>query len=238
MKSENNLRIFCSKITFEGVKNITENTVSKINKIEHIRKEDHEGWIGSKSFRVKEKDSKRNQVVYTANIYRSKSSFFINRPLKQKFILEVTLTIQLWALENKTPIKVSDQKLNKYLGKLKKRTTVKEDKKWGVGLVIESKNSKAKLETEAHERRKWKKCERIKEKRVKGNGRKWDLMKAEDKNQIVTTKETRNKSWSSSTQKIKVTDYWGKIKVRGKTEPIVIYEKPQNITVKDHKKIM
>lgn len=63
-------------------------------------------------------------------------------------------------------------------------------------------------------------------------------MKAEDKNQIVATKETRNKSWSSSTQKIKVTDYWGKIKVRGKTEPIVIYEKPQNITVKDHKKIM
>ena len=34
-------------------------------------------------------------------------------------MLEVIPTIQLWALENKTAIYISDQKLKKLLGKLK-----------------------------------------------------------------------------------------------------------------------
>ena len=37
----------------------------------------------------------------------------------QKFILEVTPIVQLWALENKSAIDISDQKLKKVLGKLK-----------------------------------------------------------------------------------------------------------------------
>ena len=37
----------------------------------------------------------------------------------QKFILQVIPTIQLWALENKTTIDISDQKLKKVLRKLK-----------------------------------------------------------------------------------------------------------------------
>ena len=43
----------------------------------------------------------------------------MNDPQTQKFILEVIPIIQLWELENKTAINISDQKLKKVLGKLK-----------------------------------------------------------------------------------------------------------------------
>ena len=115
----NNLRIFCSTTAFEGVKQIIENTVSKINKIEYIRNRDQERRIYSESIRVREKESRRNQVIYTVNIYRTKSSLLINGPQMQKFILEVIPIVQLWALENKSAIDISDQKLKKILSKLK-----------------------------------------------------------------------------------------------------------------------
>ena len=119
LEKGNNPRIFCSTTAFEGVKQIIENTVSKINKIEYIRKEDQEGRIYSESIRVREKESRRNQVIYTVNIYRTKSSLLINGPQMQKFILEVIPIVQLWALENKSAIDISDQKLKKVLSKLK-----------------------------------------------------------------------------------------------------------------------
>ena len=119
LEKGNNLRIFCSTTAFEGVKQIIENTVSKINKIEYIRNGDQERRIYSESIRVREKESRRNQVIYTVNIYRTKSSLLINGPQMQKFILEVIPIVQLWALENKSAIDISDQKLKKVLSKLK-----------------------------------------------------------------------------------------------------------------------
>ena len=119
LEKGNNLRIFCSTTTFEGVKQIIENTVSKINKIEYIRNEDQEGRIYSEIIRVREKESKRNRVIDTVNIYQTKSSLLINGPQMQKFILEVTPIVQLWGLENKSAIDITDQKLKKVLSKLK-----------------------------------------------------------------------------------------------------------------------
>ena len=95
------------------MKQIIENTVSKINKIEYIRNEDQEGRIYSESIRVREKESRRNQVIYKVSIYRTKSSLLINGPQMQKFILEVTSIAQLWGLENKSAIDISDHKLKK-----------------------------------------------------------------------------------------------------------------------------
>ena len=57
LEKGNNLRIFCSTTAFEGVKQIIENTVCKINKIEYIRNEDQEGKIYSESIRAKGKSS-------------------------------------------------------------------------------------------------------------------------------------------------------------------------------------
>ena len=56
LEKGNNLRIFCSTTTFEGVKQIIENTVSKIIKIEYIRNKDRERRIYSESIRVREKE--------------------------------------------------------------------------------------------------------------------------------------------------------------------------------------
>ena len=118
LEKENNLKVFCSTTAFEGVKQIIENTVSKIKKMEYIRNEDQDGKC-SESFRVKEKESRRNQVIYTINIYQTKSSLLINGPQMQKLILEVMPIVQLWELENKTEIAISDQKLKKVLSELK-----------------------------------------------------------------------------------------------------------------------
>ena len=119
LEKGNNLRIFFSTTTFEGVKQIIENTVSKIIKIEYIRNEDQERRIYSESIRVRKKESSRNQVIYTVNIYRTKSNLLINGPQMQKFISEVIPIVQLWALEDRPAIDVSDQKLKKVLSKLK-----------------------------------------------------------------------------------------------------------------------
>ena len=119
LEKGNNLRLFCSTAAFGGVKQIIGNKVSKINKIEHIRNGAQEGRVHIESIRVREKKSKRNQVIHTVNIDRTKSSLLINGPQTQKFILELIPIIQLWTLVNKNVIYISDQKLKKVLGKLK-----------------------------------------------------------------------------------------------------------------------
>ena len=73
--------------------------------MEHVGNEDQEGRIYSGTIRVREKESRKNQVIYTFNIYRTKSSLLINGPQMQKFILEVIPIIQLWALKSIKQIK-------------------------------------------------------------------------------------------------------------------------------------
>ena len=85
-----------------------ENAVRKIHKIEYIRNENQEGRIYSESIRVREKDSRRNQVICAVNIYHTKSSLFINGRQMRKFILEVIPIIQLSALQNKIAIAIDD----------------------------------------------------------------------------------------------------------------------------------
>ena len=86
LEKGNNLRIFCSTTAFEGVKQIIENTVSKINKIEYIRNEDQEGKIYSESIRAREKEPRGNEVIYIVNMYQTKRSLLINGSQMQKFI--------------------------------------------------------------------------------------------------------------------------------------------------------
>ena len=56
LEKGNNLRKFCNRTAFEGVKKIIENTVRKSNEVEHFRNEDQEGRRYSESIRVKEKE--------------------------------------------------------------------------------------------------------------------------------------------------------------------------------------
>ena len=66
------------------MKEITENTVRKSNRVEHLRNEDQEDRMYSESIRNKEKESRRNQVINTVNTYRTKSRLLINGPQKIK----------------------------------------------------------------------------------------------------------------------------------------------------------
>ena len=65
------------------MKEIIEKIVRKSNREEHLRNEDQEGRTYSESIRVKEKESRRNQVIYTVNIDRTKSRLLINDPQTQ-----------------------------------------------------------------------------------------------------------------------------------------------------------
>ena len=55
----------------------------------------------------------RSRTKTVVSIYRTKSSLLINGPQMQKFILGVTSIAQLWGLENKSAIDISDHKLKK-----------------------------------------------------------------------------------------------------------------------------
>ena len=201
LEKGNNLRVFCSITAFEGVKQIIENTVSKINKTEHIRNKDQEGRICSESIRVREKESRRNQVVYTLNIYRTKSSLLIIGPQMQKFVLEVIAIIQLWTLEIKTAIDISDQKLKKVLSKLNieqqllnkmKDQVVKEksddnNNAKAFDFVIESQKREVKL-GKCKKGESDKSVREGKEKEVKENE---GFMRAEDENQTEISEEKR-----------------------------------------------
>ena len=69
LEKGNNLRTFCSTTALEGgVKKIIENTVSKSNKVEHLRNEDQEGRIYSKSIKFTEIESRRNQAIFNSTV--------------------------------------------------------------------------------------------------------------------------------------------------------------------------
>ena len=81
-----------------------------------MRNEDQEGRMYNEIVRVRENESRRNQVIYRVHIYCTKSNFLINGPQMQNFILEVIQIIQQWSLENKTAIDISDQKTKESIG--------------------------------------------------------------------------------------------------------------------------
>ena len=89
------------------------------------------GQVYSKILSVKDKNSRGQRVIFTINIYRTKSSFLINGPQVQKFIQEILPWIQSWAQVNKTTIDICDQQLEKMLRKLDMEQTkvlLKEEK--------------------------------------------------------------------------------------------------------------
>ena len=245
LEKGNNLRIFCSTTAFEGVKQIIENTVSKINKIEYIRNEDQEGKIYSESIRVREKESRRNQVIYTVNIYRTKSSLLINGPQMQKFILEVIRIVQLWALENNSEIDISDQKLKKVLSKLKIEQQLlnkiegqeskqeSDDDNKAKAFDFESQKSEVKVG-----KKRCKKGEEsgrsVREGKEKGVKETESFMMAEEENLTEISEDNKKISWSSNTEKNKEANSLDNTGVTSRTEPIVNYQEGQNRTKKDH----
>ena len=118
MEKGNNLRIYCSTTAFEKIRRQIVRSIQENTNLEHIENEDQKGQVYSDILRVKDKNSRGQWVIFTINIYRTKSSFLTNGPQVQKFIQEILPWIQSWVEVNKTTIDMCDQQLEKMLRKL------------------------------------------------------------------------------------------------------------------------
>ena len=123
MEKGNNLRIYCSTTAFEEIRRQIVRSIQENTNLEHIENEDEKGQVYSEILRVKDKHSRGQQVIFTINIYRTKSSFLINGPQVQKFIQEILPWIQSWAQVNKTAIHMCYQQLEKMFRKLDMKQT-------------------------------------------------------------------------------------------------------------------
>ena len=83
MEKGNNLRIYCSTTAFEEIRRQIVRSIQENTNLEHIENEDEKGQVYSEILRVKDKHSRGQQVIFTINIYRTKSSFLINGPQVQ-----------------------------------------------------------------------------------------------------------------------------------------------------------
>ena len=119
MEKGNDLRLYCSAVAFEGVRGILEKILETNYTINQTQTKDRTGKIVSEVIRVAQKDSRRNETIFTINIYRTKNSFLINRPEARKFLLELLPVVQSWATENTVDININDGKLKNVLSEMK-----------------------------------------------------------------------------------------------------------------------
>ena len=90
-----------------------------------------------------QKESRRNEAIFTINVFRTKSSFLINGPQVQKFLLELLPVVQSWATENTVDINIKDEKLKNVLSKMKIVQTpiIKNKQKQETTLEIQNQNT-------------------------------------------------------------------------------------------------
>ena len=90
-----------------------------------------------------QKESRRNEAIITINVFRTISSFLINRPQIQKFLLELLPVVQSWATENTVDINIKDEKVKNVLSKMKILQTpiIKSKQKQETTLEIQNQNT-------------------------------------------------------------------------------------------------
>ena len=117
MEKGNNLRVYCRAVAFERVRGIIEKILGTNYTINQAKTKDKTDKIVSEVLRVAQKESRRNEAIFTINIFRTKSSFLINGPHVQQFLPELFPVLQSWATENTVDIK--DEKLKNVLSKMR-----------------------------------------------------------------------------------------------------------------------
>ena len=160
------------------MRSIQENT-----NLAHLENEDLKRQVYSEIIRVKDKNSRGQRVIFTINIYRTKSSFLINGPQVQKFIQEILPGTQSWAQVNKTTIDMCDQQLEMILRILdmEKNEVVLEEEKTKLATVAEGEEEKCdfRIEKEANK------------KQTQTDGKKYNMNK--EKNNSENGKDRNNK---------------------------------------------
>ena len=166
----------------------------------------------------------------------------------QKFILEVIPIVQLQALENKSAIDISDQKLKKVLSKLEieqqllnkieeqklKEESDDDNKAKPFYFVIESQRSEVKVGKKGCKKGE-ESNKSVKERKEKGVKETKGFMTEEEENLTEISEVNRNISWSSNKEKIGEVNSLDNMGLRSRTEPMINDQERQNITKKDHK---
>ena len=154
-----------------------------------------------------------------------------------------------WALENKSAIDISDQKLKKVLSKLKigqqlvykiegqelNKESDDDSKAKAFDFVIGSQKSEIKVGKKGCNKKGEESDKKVREGKEKEVKETRGFMKPEEENLKKISEENRNLSWSSNTEKIKEANSYDNMGVKIRTEPIINYQEGQNITKKDHK---
>ena len=94
MEKGNNLRVYCRAVAFERVRGIIEKILGTNYTINQAKTKDKTDKIVSEVLRVAQKESRRNEAIFTINIFRTKSSFLINGPHFQQFLPELFPVLQ------------------------------------------------------------------------------------------------------------------------------------------------
>ena len=119
MEKGHNLRVYCSTVAFEGVRGILEKILETNYTINQTQTKDRTGNIVSEVITAAQKESRKNEAVFTINIYRPKNNFLINGPQIQKVLLELLPVVQSWTTEHTGDININDDKLKNVLSKMK-----------------------------------------------------------------------------------------------------------------------
>ena len=158
----------------------------------------------------------------------------------QNFLLDVIPVVQLWALENKSAIDISDQKLKKVLSKLKIEQQLvnkiegqelykgsDDGKAKAFDFVIESQKSEVTIGKKGFNKKGEESDKRVREGKGKGVKETRGFMRPEQESLKDISEENRNLSGSSNTEKSKEANSLDNMGVTIRTEPIINYQERQ-----------
>ena len=72
MEKGNNLRVYCSAVAFERVREILEKNLQTNYTINQTQTKNKTGKIAIEVIRVAQKESRRNEAMFTINIFKQK----------------------------------------------------------------------------------------------------------------------------------------------------------------------
>ena len=78
MEKGNNLRMFCSKTSFENIRKIIIEIIASNYALEKTEKRDISGKVVIETIKTKEKNARRALQIFVTNIYRTTNTLLIN----------------------------------------------------------------------------------------------------------------------------------------------------------------
>ena len=126
MENNNNLRIFCNTVTFEGIRQLISHILltSQRFSTDHRQDNDNSGQTFRDVIKVTDgQEQPPNNNCFTISTFRTTTSFQINGRHISKFQNHFVPQIQEWAEQNKFPIQTENKIVKEALKKLQQDNT-------------------------------------------------------------------------------------------------------------------